>query len=448
MPRKNNNPKPKHYKTGLELEIFTLDQAGKMVNGGLPLIQLIKNKRPDIDVTKEAGKNMIELATDAEANIPDIARQLIDELEVMLVSAQELKLLLYPFGAYPGSYTPGLARNRRYQILEKIMGRQFSILGGRLCGLHCHFTLPKGVFDTEKRDVKALITSKHKESMINIFNLAIALDPALACFAQSSPFYQGKYLGKDSRLIVYRGGEVFDRPVGNAGFLDPKYGGLPPYITTGTDLKHAIESHFDHFKEMLDEYNVDARSFLKHKSVLSATWAPVRINASGTTEQRGMDSNLPSIVIALAMLVKFIAMEVQEKFIEIVPSDEALQNPFLYKDRKILVPPDSHVRTHLQAKSALEGLENQDVFRYCSALLKLGKKLTPKNRRPFLKPLEQMLKERKTVSDRMLAAAKEMGINPENEVSNSQAAEFARHFSHELYRDLLATKHQLAEYKE
>ena len=49
-----------------------------------------------------------------------------------------------------------------------------------------------------------------REKIVNLFNLYIALDPALATFMQSSPYFEGELMGKDSRMIMYRGDPVFN----------------------------------------------------------------------------------------------------------------------------------------------------------------------------------------------------------------------------------------------
>jgi len=107
-----------------------------------------------------------------------------------------------------------MRNDRPYRIKESIFGKNRWKIAGRCVGFHCHYTLPRGIFDAQLRVLKMIIRSKIKDSMVNSYNLLIAADPALTCFMQSSPFYQGKYLGKDSRVIMYRGGECFNNSSG------------------------------------------------------------------------------------------------------------------------------------------------------------------------------------------------------------------------------------------
>ncbi len=436
----------KHYKSGVELEHFILDRKGNVSNWANELISKIKKLDPTNGVKHEIAAGMVEIATEAELNIPYIGRQLCSDLELLIKTAEANDLSLYPFGTYPGAFMPEIFDTPRYAAQQKIFGKQRLAIAGRVAGLHCHFTLPKGVFDENRRQIKNLIFSKHKESLINIFNLFTALDPALTCFAQSSPFYQGDHLAKDSRLVVYRGGEVFNYPQGCCAIFDGKYGGLQPYLATGTDLLHFIERQFDFFKKLLKELEINIKTFLKHGSILSVTWAPVRINAHGTTEHRGMDSNLPSIVIALSLLIKYIAKEVQEKFISVVASDEAINNPFAYDGKKIIIPPASIVRSHLQPKSAFEGLSNPDIFRYCQALLKLGKSLIPEDRLPFLSPLDNMLKSGETISDKLIKLAKESGWNGKSSLNPELCRHLALSSAEMLKTDLTSLKQPLVDF--
>jgi len=56
---------------------------------------------------------------------------------------------------------------------------------------------------------------------------------------QSSPFYQGRRLAKDSRMLVYRGSEELGYPKGLYTNF-PAFGSLPAYVHAGTDLINRI----------------------------------------------------------------------------------------------------------------------------------------------------------------------------------------------------------------
>ncbi len=67
----------------------------------------------------------------------------------------------------------------------------------------------------------------------------------------------------------------------------------------------------------------------------------------------------------------------------------------------------------------------------------------PKSRHSLLEPLVEMLEKRKTVSDEILKEAEDMGINPEKEMANSDAAELALRLSKNLYKEVVMTRQML-----
>ena len=169
---------------------------------------------------------------------------------------------------------------------------------------------------------------------------------------------------------------------------------LQPYKVTGTDLLQIIKHRFDYWNSIMKKADINLKVFLKHGSILDTTWNPVKISSHGTLEQRGMDINHPRLIIALATLIQYISRLVQEKFVQVLPSDIGLTEPFKKEGNVIYIPPHTHVRFNLQPLSAYKGLEDKDVFNYCKGLLKLGKLCIPKNRLPLIDPLEKMLKQK------------------------------------------------------
>lgn len=444
----NNETPRKNYKFGIELELMTLDEKGKVKNYANDLINIISKENLRTTLKKECGQNMVELESLPKIFIPDLIEQVISDLDKINSIANEQQIYLYPFATYPGKFTPKIQDSKRYQIQQQIFGKQKFDIAARVVGLHCHFTLPWGVFDSNEKTVKNLIDSKHKESLINIHNLFVAMDPALTTFAQSSPFYQGQYLGKDSRIIAYRGGKVFNYPEGLYANFE-EFGSLQPYINTNTDLLHIMTKRFTEWKVILKKLGINIHSLLKQGSILDTAWNPVKINSHGTIEHRGMDTNLPSIITALALCIKYVSLLVQEHFVKIIPADSAIKNPFRYdtETETITVPPHTYVRNVLQAKAAKYGLEDEEIFRYCSGFLKLAKDAILKDRVSLIAPLEAMLSEKQTKSDEILNRAKKMKVNPKEGINETQSAELAMSYSDDLKTDIEQTKHSLAKFR-
>jgi len=432
----------KYFKFGLEFEMFTLDQKGYVIDAADQVIKRVQENAPNVNITKEAGRSMVELGTNPHVKLEQVMTEMMKDFETLLYHADQEGVVIYPYSTYPGDFTPSMHESKRYLLQENIFGKRRWRIAGRCVGMHCHYTLPWGVFDSDTKTIKSLTYSKNKQSLVNIYNLFIAMDPALTTFTQSSPFYQGKNLGKNCRMIAYRGGFTFDNPQGLYAKL-PKYGGLQQYETTGTDLVHIIKRRFRQWGELVAQHSPKAGVTSKHGSILDTTWNPVKINAHGTMEQRGMDMNTPQVVSAVALIIKYLAREVQANFVEVLPSDIGILEPFKYDGESILIPPHTYVRHYLQPRAAFEGLENPDVFNYCSALLKLAYQLVPDSRHPLLAPLDTMLKEKKTTSDRILETARELGYKPGSKLSRPLAAQLALSLSRDLYREIILTRQAL-----
>lgn len=434
----------KKCKIGLEAEMFTLDHNGNVVNSGNELIKATRDQFPDVLLAPECGKNMLEVLSHPEVRLRHTMGGLLQNFEDVLVAAEKLNLKVLPLGCYPGVFTPEIQANKNYKIKEQIFGKQRFSIAGRCVGFHCHYTLPWGVFDSVNLFIKQLVKSKNIKTMVNSYNLLIAMDPALTTFMQSSPFYQGKFIGKDSRVIVYRGGEVFNYPQGLYANY-PDFGALQWYEHTSTDLIDFIKRKYDGWKENLKRLGINLRVLTKHASVLDTAWNPVKVNANGTLEQRGSDMNHPMMIAASTTVIKYILQEVKDEHLEVEPSEIGLKHPFKIEGSKLYIPPDTFVRRTLQPQAAFHGLENKEVYNYCKALLRLAKKLSRKNKKQLLKPFDDMLTHKKTVSDEILAFAKKKGYNAKKAKNNEPlpqdiARKIALDHSTRLYKEIMLCK--------
>ena len=190
------------------------------------------------------------------------------------------------------------------------------------------------------------------------------------------------------------------------------------------------------------------RVFKKHGSTLDTTWNPVKVNANGTLEQRGTDMNHPMMFTAAAILIRYILKEVQEDFVQVIPSDVGVNEPFKKEENVIFIPPHTYVRRKLQSKAAFKGLDDQNVFLYCRGLLKLAKACIPKYKYQLIEPFTKMIDIRKTVSDEILQQAKKKGYGTKNPPPNRVAAEIALEHSKRLFKEIVITKKMVQEFKE
>lgn len=424
---------------GTEFELFTLDQNGHMVNKAESLIRRAKKESPSLDITGECAENMIEIRSRPNEKIPNAALQMINDFEALLNCAEKEGVILYPYGTYPGSFEPKIRNKRQYKIKEKIFGKKRFLIAGRCIGMHCHYSLPDGVFDFRKKILDLFAPFGQKNVLVNMYNLFIAMDPAISTLAQSSPFYEGNFLGKDSRVIVYRGGKTLSYEEGL--YADyPEFGELPAYKMTQFDLFEILRWQFELWQKIITAIDISFMVFPYSNSMLEPNWGPVKINPHGTMEQRGMDMNSPRIAVAAGTLVKAISTAVHHQFIETVPSKTAIKEPFKFEGNQILIPPHQYVRQVLQPKAAYKGLEDPQVHRYCTGLLKLGKKIMSKEQIARTEPFEAMLEKRKTVSDEIIETAKKLGIGPNTKMTNEEAALLAMTISKDLFKEVILTK--------
>ncbi len=448
---KNKIPKPslKKFTIGFEVEFFVIDQEGQIAPGADKILAKVAEKKRSHEVTRECALNLIELGSYPNIEGTDTMKSLLEGLQLLLTSAQEAGYGILPLGAYPGKFTPEMRNDPRYRVQGKLFGKNRFQIAGRCAGYHCHYALPWGVFDSQKLMLKNLSDSKNQEYLVNAFNFLVAADPALTTFMQSSPFYQGRHLAKDSRMLVYRGSEELGYSKGlYANF--PTFGSLPSYVHAGSDLKSRIDERSSTWKKTLTDAGVRESDMPSYRSILDTNWAPVKINAHGTFEQRGMDMNRLPVLLSVSLLLQIILRHIQDGNLKVVPHDSAKTEPFAYNARAktIRIAPDTYVRKHLQRAAAYEGLGNDDIYHYCRRLLMLAKTLGGKELDAPLQPLTTMLAERKTTADEVLAQARALGHTDMRKLlPQSIASQIALTHANQMFEDIIHLKNMIEEYE-
>jgi len=406
---------------GLEIELFTLDTAGKVASSA---DKILMNTLNDPYLKQECSTNMLEVVSSPNEMVPDSLSHLLSELDVILDAADKNNLLLLPLGCYPGSFEPTMRKNRKYAIQESIFGKEKFKIAGRCAGFHTHYTLPHGIFDEQLRMLKLIAHAKIKDNLVNSYNLAIAMDPCLTTFMQSSPYYQGVHIGKDSRMIMYRGGADLKSPDGMYADLH-EFGGLPHYKQTTLDIMEAVSGRFEQWKSLLLSAGINLKVLALYQSVLSLNWSPVKVNPHGTLEQRGMDMNHLEYVAATSVLLKFMFKKFQEEHFIVKPSEIGIKEPFKLENNTIYIPPYNYVKSVLEPASAYEGLESSEIHMYCKRLVMLAENFTPRDKRILLRPLKKMVRERKTVSDMILKYVRKKGYSTTEPLPNHISKEIA-----------------------
>ncbi len=432
----------KKSKTGLEIEYHLLNKDGTISNQGHNLIKDLK-ENGDKHVTKEIGKNMVEFGCYPSVATYNPVIDMISSIQTAVEIAQKKDLLFYPFATYPGKFTPKYSENPKYEIQKKIFGKDKMDVACRITGFHHHYTLPKSVFNEKTKSLRLLRKSKLSRSMISAYNFEIAIDPILTLFTQSSPFYQGKHLAKNSRMLVYRGGKKLK-------FMDGLYadhqqiGGLPPYKQTTMDLLASMRKRWQRWHKEIKKVAPDAKLDELYPNLLDITWNPVKINKHGTLEQRGMDANYMSIVAAITVMLKFCLKKIQSNFIEVLPTDFGIDDAFKLENGILYVPPHTYVRNKFQPASAYKGFANKELYDYAKRFADFAKSVTPKSYAKVIQPVFDMLEQKQSTSDKIITYAKRRHfLQEDNTISNEHAAELAVHYAEKLSKDLEETKKKL-----
>ncbi len=439
--KKQSSSRPlKRAKTGLETEMHVINSKGKISYKGLELIDAVKKQFPEVEIVKECGQNMIEFGTYPDINAYNPALEILESIEKTIKVAKKLNLRIYPFATYPGKIEEKLtSSDGLYKIQEKIFGKEKFSYAVKAVGFHNHYTMPKGVFDFEKKDLKLLVNSKLKRSLLHSYNFLIAIDPILTLFTQSSPFFENTLLAKDSRMLIYRGGKKLAYP----GLYSntQQLGGLPPYKQTATDLIRSLSRRQLRWKKLVKNVSPEFDFDKKYPNKLIISWNPVKVNRHGTLEQRGMDMNYISIVLACSALIKFALRKIQRDFIEVLPADVGIKNPFKINNGIMFIPPHTHVRVKLQKASAYEGFENDELYSYTKSFMKFIKPLMPDFYKPLIKKIDLMIKKRKSTSDEIIAyAIRNELLSKYETITDKGASKIALHFSKKFEKDLEKTK--------
>lgn len=435
--KKKTKQPQKRSTIGAEVEFFILNKNGRLVNEADRLLKKFSKSEKSLAIVKESGHNIIEVGCYPNLEGINAMQSLAENIETLLYGAEEEGLVICPLGTYPGQSNPLTRQSDHYKIEEKLFGRNVYKLAHLCCGFHVHYALPRGVFHSKKLRLKKLINSKHKQSLVNAYNFLLAIDPGITTFAQSSPFYQGRFIGKDARALIWRGDhDLKFKPSLYNNFSE--YGELPKYQHSGTDLINFTEKMYKNWIDIMLKSGIKKKDLPLYKSILETNWTPLRISRHGTLEQRGMDINTPLIILAISQIIQNILKIIQEEFVQVEVSDRAVNEPFRYEKNKILIPPFTHVKQELQRLAFYKGLEDDKIFRYCKRLLGLAKELGDKKDEDILNPLDKMIENRKTVSDEIISQAKKLGHKKlEKQLPNEIAAEIALTYSNKLFKEMV-----------
>ncbi len=364
---------------GLEQEFFLVDRVGAPSD----LADLFLRRCRDAAQTEgldsrcfkaECAKGLVEIVTPPSPRLADLIEYYLNSLGLALRVASELGLALYPLGTYPLPISPVLRDDPGYRVKASTIGQERFSHAGRCAGAHLHLEVPLG---TVWPDVKAALDAPlaAQRELLDLYNLATALDPALVTLTRACPFYEGEVDGFAARTVHYRGILGFDGLYTGLG----KVGGLTAYASRVEDLLDQQRARYGAWFKAMDLAGVERRLFAQAGGNLHrASWNPVRLSHHGTIEIRSMDANFPEVVQAACTLIRGAAEKVRRERLEVRPS----RGVFTVEPEGDLlrVPVFSYLSGELLLAAVTGGVQDQRVEAYLDSIVKFAS--------PYLERLE------------------------------------------------------------
>jgi hypothetical protein len=225
--KSKSQDKKERSKTGFEVEFLLVDKEGNVSNDADKVLGHIEREDLKHEAIKECCHSYIEMGVYPRIYVRNVATKFLDDMLGVLDVAEKYGVEFYPMSIYPYKYTPKMRQSEWYGVKEKIFGDKWEY-AGRAAGFHFHYSLPEGIFNYHDRHLNDNAKASEKRKTINAYNFGIAIDPALTTFTQSSPIFQGKFLAKGSRILLYRGGDVLKYDGLYSSYQ--KFGALQNYV--------------------------------------------------------------------------------------------------------------------------------------------------------------------------------------------------------------------------
>jgi carboxylate-amine ligase len=355
---------------GLEQEFFLVDGDGALSDRADEFLAHCREAAGAEGLAaerfaEEGFRSLVEINTPPVHTVADLSRSYLKILNLALRAGRELGIRLYPLATYPLPVTPILRDEPRYELQARTIGRRRFLHAGRCAGVHLHLELPAGTVDPDMV-VSSETPAGGREELLNLYNLSTALDSALIALSRASPFYEGRAQGLAARTAFYRGSAFF----GWEGLYTdlPEVGGLRPYARRVEELVERQLAGYRVWLEAMDEAGVGSDLFPEMgDNVLAALWNPVRPNQHGTVELRGIDSNYPQVVLAIAALVYSAASRVRKEGLTVEPDDRTYA--FRVDGGRLFVPGFTYLSKDLFYATVTRGAEDPSVVTYLDSVM-------------------------------------------------------------------------------
>ena len=356
---------------GLEQEFFLVDRTGDLSDLAEPFIQRCREAAEEEGLDPrcfkpECVKNMLEITTPPSASYGDLARNYLSNLSLAIEIGSKIGLELYPLGTYPLPISPEVRYDPGYDVQARTLGHDRFLHAGRCAGTHLHLELPAG---TVWPDIKAAMDAPvaAQEELLNVYNLATALDPALVALTRGCPFYEGQAVDFAARTVYYRGMLASDGLYANL----QEVGALSVYAIDVRDLIDLQEKRYAAWFAAMDSAGVDRRLFVSTRANLHrASWNPIRLSPHGTIEIRSMDSNFPEVILAVCALICSAIDRLRHEKLRVRPSRQV--RTLEVDGDRLLVPRFSYLSGELLGAAVTRGVLDDRIATYLDALVEFA----------------------------------------------------------------------------
>ncbi|MBW4612522.1 MAG: glutamate--cysteine ligase [Desmonostoc vinosum HA7617-LM4] len=387
---------------GLEQEFFLVDEAGQLSDRADEFLHICHSmaKAQGINpnyFVPEFVKNMVEINTPPAYSATELAQEYLKNLKLAIAAARQLDLRLYPLSSYPLHIMPVMRDRPNYHIQARTVGYDRFLHAGKCTGTHLHLEVPPGVIDS-RIAVSYNSMPAEREELLNIYNLATAFDSALISLTRACPFYEGQAIGLAAHTIRYRGSETFGWE-GVYTHLQP-VGGLMPYADSVESLVEQQFARYYAWLQAMEKAGVERNLFLEAGgSLLKSAWNPVRLNKLGTVEIRCIDSNYPSVILAVITLLDNASHRVRREKLRVRPVKG--NQLFELVGDQLYVPDFEYLNGELLYTSATEGIKNPKVKAYINSILQFAMRDTSEGAK-FLAKLSKDLDHYETIETAIL----------------------------------------------
>ena len=357
---------------GLEQEFFLVDWTGALCDRADLFLRRCREVAGAAGLDRrsfgaECVKSLVEITTPPSCDLMTLADDYLSNLGLALEVGSELGLELYPLGTYPLAIRPEVRDDSGSRVQARTIGPDRFLHAGRCAGTHLHLELPAG---TVWPDLKASLGASvpQQQELLDLYNLATALDPALAALTRACPFYEGRTGGYAARTVHYRG------MLGLPGLYTnlQEVGALSAYATQVEDLIAQQRERYRVWFAAMDAMGVDGRLFASTSGNLHrASWNPIRLNYHGTVEIRSMDANLPEVVLAVCALICGAVDRVRRERLTVRPSRQV--RTLELDGDALLVPPFSYLSGELLSAAVTDGVLDERIKTYLDSFVSFAR---------------------------------------------------------------------------